>query len=223
MKELDTKSILQYDFPPEQYMMEETAKTQIFLHHTAGNPNAVQVFDWWVSNAEKVGTCVSISGNSPKTIDGQIVQGYSSKYWAYHLGLKSEVFKKFKLPFKWLDKNSIGIEICNWGQLTKTARGWETYVGTLVDESEVVEYSKKFRGYSHYHKYTDAQIESVRQLLVYWSKIYGIPISYKGDQIFDLDKRALSGESGVYTHCSVRSDKNDIHPQPEMLSMLKSL
>ena len=127
------------------------------------------------------------------------------------------------VPFRRLDKTSIGIEICNWGQLTKTARGWETYVGTLVPESEVCTLDKSFKGYKHFHSYTDAQIESVRQLLVYWKSVWGIPISYKGDEIFGLDRRALSGESGVYTHNSVRKDKVDIYPHPKMIHMLKSL
>ena len=35
--------------------------------------------------------------------------------------------------------------------------------------------------------------------------------------------RALKGESGVYTHNSVRFDKIDITPQPKMIAMLKSL
>lgn len=223
MKELDLKEILQYEFPETQYVKEQTSKNQIYLHHTAGNPSGIGVFNWWKSTTEKVATCVAISGKSNSTKDGQIVQGFSSKFWAYHLGLKTSAFQKFKLPFKSLDKTSIGVEICNWGWVTETKRGWETYVGTLVPESEVVEYSEPFKGRKHYQKYTDAQIESVRQLLVYWNKVYGIPISYKGDEIFNLDKRALAGEAGVYTHCSVRDDKSDIHPQAEMIEMLKSL
>jgi hypothetical protein len=127
------------------------------------------------------------------------------------------------VPFKWLDKSSIGIEICNWGQLTKTARGWETYVGTLVSDSEVCTLDKPFKGFNHFHSYTDAQIESVRQLLVYWRRVWGIPISYKGDEIFGLDRRALAGEPGVYTHNSVRRDKVDIYPHPKMIQMLKTL
>jgi N-acetyl-anhydromuramyl-L-alanine amidase AmpD len=223
MKELDLKAIVQYAFPESQYFKEQHAKTQIFLHHTAGNPSASGVFDFWKTNGERIATCVVVAGKSSNTVDGQIVQGFSSKFWAYHLGLKQDTFTKNGMAYKPLDKTSIGVEICNWGHVTKTARGWETYVGTLVPESEVVEYAEPFRGHSHYQRYTDAQIESVRQLLAYWGKTYGIPVKYKGIEIFGVDKRALSGEAGVYTHCSVRYDKSDIHPQPEMLQMLQSL
>lgn len=223
MKELDLSSIVQYSFPESQYYKEVQTKTQIYLHHTAGGADAKNVFYGWATNGDKIATCVSVSGKSKSTVDGQIVQGFSSKYWAYHLGLKQDVFTKNGVKYKPLDRTSIGIEICNWGYVTKTKRGWETYVGTLVPESEVVEYAEPFRGRKHYHRYTAAQIESVGQLLVYWGKTYGIPVSYKGKEIFDVDKRALSGEAGVYTHCSVRYDKCDIHPQPEMIQMLQSL
>lgn len=221
MSELDLNTIKKYDFPLEQYFQEDIKKTQIFLHHTAGRGSGEGVFNGWKSNKDRVATCVAISRD--KGINGQIVQGYSSKYWAYHLGLKSSTFEKFGIPFKWLDKTSIGIEICNWGCLTKTARGYESWANVIVPEEDVYTYEQPFRGYKYYQKYTDEQIESVRQLLVYWNKIYGIPIEYKGYEIFDVDPRSLKGETGVYTHCSVRYDKTDIHPQPEMIQMLESL
>jgi hypothetical protein len=223
MKELDLSSILQYNFPDDQYIKEETKKKQIYLHHTAGNASGPGVFDYWKSNAEHVATCIAVSGKSKFSVDGQIVQGYSSKFWSYHLGLKQDIFTANKVPYQSLDKISIAIEICNWGFVTETVRGWESYAGTIIPESDVVEYAEPFKGRRHYQKYTDAQIESVRQLLVYWNKTHGIPITYKGYPIFGIDKRALAGEPGVYTHNSVRADKSDIHPQPEMIAMLKSL
>lgn len=222
---LDLTKIIQYPFPETQYVKESTKKSQIYLHHTAGNPNGVGVYDYWKTTRERVATAITICGKSKNGswADGQIVQGFSSKFWAYHLGLKNTTFKNAGLPFISLDKFSIGIEICNWGQLTKTARGWETYVGTLVPEDEVCELPDRFKGFKYFHNYTDAQIESTKQLLMYWKRIWEIPITYKGDQIFDLYDRALAGEPGVYTHNSVRRDKVDIYPHPKMIQMLKSL
>ena len=85
-------NIIQVDFSFNQYFKEEHPKTQVYLHHTAGNPNGVGTFAWWSSNKERVATCVAISGKSSGTVDGQIVQGFSSKYWAYHLGLQKNTF-----------------------------------------------------------------------------------------------------------------------------------
>ena len=108
----------QVSFPLEQYYQDQFPKKQIYLHHTAGNADAKNVFFGWQSDPGRIGTCVSISGKGKNTIDGEIVQGYSSKFWAYHLGVKTKFFQAMKLPYKELDKHSIGIEICNWGQLT---------------------------------------------------------------------------------------------------------
>ena len=86
----------------------------------------------------------------------------------------------------------------------------------------MVEYPEGYRGYYGFEKYTDAQIESTRQLVEFWGNAYDIDLSYKGDQIFDIDTRALKGENGVWTHTTVRPDKSDLHPQTEIINMLKS-
>ena len=222
MTSLDLNKIIQHQFPDNQYIKEEHPKKQIYLHHTAGRSNGINTYRSWESNTERVGTCVVISGVTDTMPDGQIVQGFSSKYWAYHLGLTDKAFRSFNIPYQSLDKISIGIEICNWGYLKKTDRGFETWAQVIIPEKDVCELDKSFKGSKYYHNYTDAQIESVRQLLVYWSERYNIPLTYNED-IFDLNKRALSGEPGVYTHNSVRKDKTDIYPHPKIIKMLQSL
>lgn len=219
------RDIISYNFPTSQYYSNEYTKTQIYLHHTAGNPNPFGVYSYWESNPEHVATCVTIGGkpkNGDTFKDGQIVQGYSSKYFGYHLGLKEATFHKFNLPYKSLDKISIGVEICNWGQLTFKDGKFRTYVNTVVDESEVCELVTPHRGFKYYHNYTDSQIVSLEKLLRYWGTKYNIPLTYHSD-IFDICPRALSGEPGVYTHNSVRYDKVDIYPHPKLIQMLQSL
>jgi len=211
-------NIRQIEFPATQYIGEETKKKQIYLHHTAGNPSGEGVFNWWASNPERVATCVAISG--PGSNDGEIVQGFSSKFWGYHLGIKPGVFAKQGLSWKNLDKNSIGIEICNWGQLSERNGKFYNYVGGEV--KDVIKLDKSYKGWLYFHNYSDAQIESVRQLLLLWRDKYGIPLTYNED-IWEVSKRALKGEPGVFTHNSVRVDKVDIYPHPKMIQMLKSL
>jgi hypothetical protein len=214
-------NLRQIKFPDSQYFREEFEKTQIFLHHTAGNPSGQGTFEWWASNPERIGTCVAISGKGYN--DGEIVQGFSSKYWAYHLGLKTQIFTAHGLPYRAIDKFSIGIEICNWGQLTKKADGkYYNYVNGVVPADEVIELATPFKGYTYFHNYTDAQIQSVKDLLLLWKDKYNIPLKYNED-IWDVTSRALKGEPGVYTHNSVRTDKVDIYPHPKMIAMLKSL
>jgi hypothetical protein len=214
--------IKQVTFPESQYIREEHPKKQIYLHHTAGNPNGENVFKHWESNVERVATCVTISGIGKGCKDGEIVQGFQSKFWGFHLGLQESTFHKAGLKYKSLDRISIGIEICNWGQLTLKDGKYYNYVNGVVPESQVIKLTKKYKGHQYFHNYTDAQIESVKKLLLLWKEKYGIPLKYNED-IWDICPRALAGEKGVFTHNSVRRDKIDIYPHPKMIEMLKSI
>lgn len=226
---LDIKTIIQYKLNAGQYYRDEHPKTQIYEHHTASGPNPFRVIDFWNSNPEAIATAFVIGGKpsgDPHKIenwqDGDIVQAFSSKYWAYHLGLKQEVFKKAGVPYKPLDKTSIGIEICSWGPLQLKGGKFFNYVGGIVPENEVVEYSAPFRGFKYYHRYTDKQIESTIKLTKYLCEKFGIPKTYNED-IWDVSKRVLSGASGICTHVSVRADKFDNSPQSELIQGLKAL
>jgi len=198
------------------YYAEAHSKNQVYLHHTAGAAEGERTFSIWQSDPVKVATCVAISR------DGEIVQGYSSKHWAYHLGLKNKFFAEFGLPYKGLDKSSIGIEICNWGFLRQEGGKFYTYVNKELPADRVIKLEKPFRGHEYWENYTDEQIESVRELLLLWHERYGIDLTYNED-IWAVTPRALKGENGVYTHCSVRPDKGDVYPHPGLIAMLKGL
>jgi hypothetical protein len=126
------------------------------------------------------------------------------------------------LPYKNLDKTSIGIEICNWGQLTEKNGKFYTYVNTEVPSNQVMVLDTPYKGYKYWHNYTEAQIASVKELLLFWNDAYGIPLDYNED-IWGVTTRALKGEKGVFTHNSVRRDKVDVYPHPGLVSMLKSI
>ena len=213
LKDLNIRSV---KFSALQYYPIKQKKSQIYLHHTAGGPSADSVWNWWKNDKGRIATCVVIGH------DGEITQGFSSKYWAYHLGLGNKHFGENGLPYKNLDKISIGIEICNWGQLLYKEGKYYNYVGKVVPEEQVCKLQHPFKGYRYWQDYTDAQIESVRKLLIFWKENYNIPIKYNED-IWDVTTRALSGEPGVYTHNSVRPDKVDAYPNPKLIEMLKSL
>lgn len=217
--------LTQFDFPSAQYFSKEVTKKQIYLHHTAGNADPFGVFRDWATTDTRVATCVVVGGK-PKAdsnwIDGEVVQGFSSKLYAYHLGLKESVFEQNNIPYDYLDEMSIGIEICNWGQLTLKNGVYYNYVNKEVAPNNVITLDTPHRGYKYYHAYTDAQIVAVKELLILWRDKYNIPIGYNPD-IFDICPRALRAEKGVFTHNSVRTDKVDISPQPKMIEMLKSL
>lgn len=208
-------NIKQVPFADSNYFKEETKKKQVYLHHTAGNGNAEQVFKYWASTKDRIATCVAIG------TDGLIAQGFSSKYWGYHLGLKKTVFTSNGVPYQSLDKLSIGVEICNWGYLKEKNGKLVNYVGIEIPSKDVIKLDTPYKGYQFWHSYTKEQIESTKELLLYWNDIYGIPLDYNED-IWEVSKRALAAEPGVFTHNSVRKDKTDVYPHPELIEMLKS-
>lgn len=225
MGKLDTSKIKQAPLKASEYFADEVTKTQIYLHHTAGNSSGINVAsDWNNDKRGRIATPFVISGMGAKnSLDGEIVQCFSSKHWAYHLGVKQDVFRAYKVPWKNIDQLSIGIEICNWGGLDLENGKFVNYVDKVIPKDQVTELAEPFKGYKYYHKYSDAQIESVRQLLVYLGETYKIDLSFNYDQLFKVNTKALKGDNGLYTHNSVRKDKNDVYPCPRLIEMLKSL
>lgn len=216
MINLESLAIKMHPLPEDQYVKQETVKKQIYLHHTVGGPSGERTIDIWKNDKIKIGTSVCISR------DGTIVQAFSSKYWAFHLGLKEGVFEKHGLPYASLDKISLGIELCSYGPLTSSGLYYKTVYGQVIESKDICVLSEEFRGSRFWHKYTDAQIESLRKLLLFWGQKFNIPLTYD-EKIWDVYPKALRGEPGVYSHVSVRYDKSDVFPQPELIEMLKTL
>lgn len=215
---LDLKKIQQFPLPETQYYKAEFEKKQIVLHHTVSGDKGTNDITYWKNTPERVATCVVVER------DGDIIQCYSSKYWAHHLGVKQQVFIKqgLKPINEKLNKMSIGIEIDSWGGLTKVGDKFISEFKQEVPKENVIRYPNKFRGFEYFEKYTQQQIQAVEDLLIYWSKLYKIPLTYH-ESIFAISKDALTGVPGLYTHCSYIEGKSDIHPQPEMIEMLKNV
>jgi N-acetyl-anhydromuramyl-L-alanine amidase AmpD len=209
MTKLDVSKIVQARLKPTQFFPEKFPKKQIVLHHTVSNGSAKNVQAWWAKTPSKIGTAFIIDG------DGIIYQCFSSAEWAHHLGVKS---KNNTI----LNKESIGIEICSWGGITRKGEKFFNSSNKEVPSHEVIDLGKPWRGYRYFHKYNAKQIEACRQLLVYLCDTYKVTKEYKSD-MWDLSAKALAGEPGIYTHVSFRKDKSDLFPQEEVITMLKSL
>lgn len=265
-----------------EYFEESTPKDSIYLHHTAGSHRPDWAIDWWnkdrtkSGNKIRVGTSYVIGNKSTRDSrdtkwDGVVYEAFDPSYWAHHLGLKSR-----KNTF--LNQKSIGIEICNYGPLTLTNDGrFFTYVKSEVPESDVIELYEPFRGYTYYHKYSDAQLYALETLLYKISTEFDIDLSrglkqeiikssliipknlslqdtqrwlnkngFKDDRgmkltedgipgkrtdsaidkvgksPFEVKQDALEGYPGIWSHSSVRRDKFDVSPQPNLISLLSS-
>ena len=175
--------------PDDEYFPEETEKKSIVLHHTAGSHRPDWVVSAWDRDKTKGGKSLRVAthfiiGNkstrdNDTTWDGVIVEALDLKYWAHHLGTKNSNNSQ-------LNKQSVGIEICNYGPLTKSQDGqFFTYVNSKVPEEDVIDLGKNWRGYRYYHNYTDKQIESVRYLIYSLSEKYGIDVCKGINELYE--------------------------------------
>jgi N-acetyl-anhydromuramyl-L-alanine amidase AmpD len=205
LKPIDLSKIETVEFPKDQYVKESVSKTQIVLHHTVSGDGINGDVTTWENNKERVATCIIVDrGGIPWQL-------FSSKYWAWHLGAGNTN----------LDMHSIAIEIDNWGWLTPDGNKFKNAYGQSIN-AVTQYYPNKFRDYNYYEKYTDAQIQTVGELILYWHTVYNIPLDYHED-MWEISQNALSGKPGIWTHVSFRKDKSDCHPQPELIDMLKTL
>jgi hypothetical protein len=155
------------------YLATEYPKTALFLHHTAGANSPVNTIAGWEADPRLVATAFVIGGRATNGLDlgfdGKIYRAFDERYWCYHLGVRDSDGR--------LDKVSIGIELCNFGFLRKSGGQYYTYVNTVIeDPKQVIELPRPFRQFTHYHRYTEAQIEAARQLLRWLAPRFGIDL-----------------------------------------------
>ena len=204
----------------------ETPKSQIYIHHTAGNQNVKRTIEIWNQGTSHVSTHYITNNN------GEVEQLYIDEYWANHLGVRGSTFKALNIPYRNLNKYSLGIELSAFGGVTLKGGVYKTIYNSTLPESEVSQpvdaYGKPmtYKGYKYYQKYTNTQIANVKNVITGWMNKYNIPFNYDWNELFDpntLSKKALRGEKGVYTHNSVRTGKQDVFPQKELIDMFKSI
>jgi len=199
---------------PEQYIKQIFEKKQIFIHFTAGGPNAANVIKYWDSNESRIATAFVISRN------GKIYQAYHPDYWSYHLGIKGSKGK--------LDKVSIGIEICAYGPLKKKNDkyyAWPNNWGKEIPADEVYKLEELFRGYSYFHSYSDEQMKSVEKLVSYLVKEYDISVQNHFDENWYEFKQSIIDNvtPGIHTHVNCRKDKSDSYPDKRLTALLNRI
>lgn len=201
-----------HQLPAGQYFTTKHKKTQLFIHFTAGGPQAENVMAGWASNDERIGCSYVIDR------DGEILQAFDPDYWAFHLGIKGTNGK--------LDKISVGIEICAWGPLTKKGDKYYNYLNREVPSDEVYELESPHRGYKYYHAYSEAQIKALESLIPYISNKYNIPTNNStfDDDWFEFNVDIIKNSTpGIWTHTTVRKDKFDSYPDERLKNILKNL
>ncbi len=210
----------------DEYFNEVTNKNTIYLHHTAGGPNPYNVIAGQEvdktqgGKALPIATSFLIGGKDKKipTNDGKILRAFKTEFQAHHLGTKNA-------NNILLNKQSVGIEVCNYGPITLSRDGkFLNYVNTEMNKNDVYKLDKPFRGFLYYHEYTDKQIESLKKLIIAIANKYSINVKKQQTrETFELDKNALNGIGGIYTHTNCRADKFDMSPSPKLIEMLNTL
>jgi N-acetyl-anhydromuramyl-L-alanine amidase AmpD len=210
----------------------EIEPLSFFIHHTAGWNNPYNTINHWNKDKRgRVATQYCIGGTSIKKgkygdakYNGQVVECFPDNYIGWHLG---------KVGNFEISKLSSAVEINNFGYAEKKDGKYYNYVGTEVPEEMVCDLGYEFRGHQYWHKYTDEQIESLKQLIIHVHEIYPSILITKGlpellangmdaGEAFEFNEDAYHArQHGLWNHTSVRSDKYDMFPQPELVEMLK--
>ena len=217
--------IIKHHFLPKgEYRPGPTKKEYLFLHHTAGWHNPFNQVNQWANDTRgSIGTEYliggpSVRGNSSK-YDGEVVKCIPDGGYGWHLGNNGS---------QYMHTHSVGIETCNFGQITNG----KTWAGTNVHESQITTLKQSFRGYKQWHKYSDEQLKSLNQLIIHIANTENIDvrdglvklIKEKGIKAFDYNEKAYYGKiRGMLVHTNTREDKYDMYPCDRLVDMLLSL
>ena len=167
--------------PSTDYVKQKTSKNLIVLHYTAGGSLSGAEATLAIKDYVNVHYCIDR--------DGSVYQYFDEKYWAYHTGTNQADAMR-----------SIGIEIVNWGHLSRDHNDLLTWTGKRVAWGNVVR-CKAFRGFEFWEKLTPAQEIAVSELIA------------------DIRKRYP--DIAVTTHAKLKSTKLDFPPDyPQLAGIL---
>ena len=217
-------------------------KRWIIFHHTAGWENAKATVDFWSNDGASIATEFVVGGkniNGNDTgHDGMTVRCMPKGAYAWHTATGNTV----------MHRESIGVEICSMGGLTKDgfykvangktiwvagkANTFYTAYGNPVSETEVYDLGWTYRYHRYFHKYTDKQIEQCKLIAEYCRDEHGIDIKAGIADLIRKDgvEKAfgyilghVDKTPGIYTHGNVFQGKNDIYPDSRFIDMILSL
>lgn len=202
-----------YKLPKEKYFQEEHKKDLIVLHFTAGG-TASGAFRSWTTTPGKVSTAFILD------LDGTVYQTFDPKYWGYHLGIKGPFAQNWKH-----DKRSIAIEVVNFGPLKMVGEdlcSWPAnYTNKFCKKTDVDKYvPRKYRGFDYYAALTAQQVTAIPNLVKHLTSTYDIEHVIPGpEKREEFDLKFFSEWKGIAAHQNYRSDKFDIGPAFDWLSL----
>ena len=230
MAENNLIEILQLQLPDDFFYQEVCYKHQIVLMETGRMKGTTGDYKDFLLHPELPKPTFVIEKS------GLIIQLYPDMCWS-----RCTQLHESKIEENILRRCQITIAIDAWGQLYRPeielTSGAFNYLG-LPHIDDRVHYSigrgvlskSLFNNAQNisgqvcycYDKYTIEQIESLRGLLIYLNKKFDIPIEI-GEDIFSYNENAVNCLTGTYTQSSFSIHRYDLHPQGELIEMLKTL
>jgi hypothetical protein len=162
------------------YYQDSIPKDAVFLHHTSGYFRPDWVVNTWnkkkSTNKIRAAASFVIGGLDPlgeknQKWDGVVIESFDPSNWAHHLFLKTR-------NNTFLNQKSIAIELCNYGGLVLSEEDkFYTYTHLEIPNNQVISVENPYRGFYHFHAYTEKQIESLRKLLIYLEDRFDLDFS----------------------------------------------
>lgn len=231
------------------YYKKAVTKTQVYLHHTAGAQGPVGVARDWSGRVDrggaKIATHYVIGRDGVYDLIFPLETG-----WAYHLGTNQKadptgigieltsygaITKGYYYKYNATTKKNTYVK-------GKADTFYNAYGGVMSADEVVRPVAedgttpiKNYHGIQYFQEYTDKQLAKLEEVLIQITKTYKqIPMVYSYDLWFPSKKgkngRPITFEDvnnqrtpGLYTHGTVRWDKNDVAPTPKMIAFGKKL
>lgn len=208
---VDGLDILSPKLGSGHYYKEKVAKKKIVLHYTVGDCKSA--YNTLTDQSQKVSVSYLVSR------EGKVICLFDDAYWSYHLGAGAVGGNKA------MSSESIGIEIANFGPLTRNGYELHTCYSTdkkpqvycdIGDTNNYIYLKNGFKGYNYFAKPTHEQLEAVEKLVRWLCGKHSIPVAQLADkeryEVF-ADATAAKRFSGICTHINFRKDgKWDIEP-----------
>lgn len=187
-----------------EYMRQETTKTQLVLHFTAGS-SARGAFESWRNDGRTVATAYIVD------LNGTIFETFDPRYWSHALGVRHSLSRQ-------AEQGAVQIEIVGWGPLRRVGnnlcswpKGWTNRYCSVSDTPQYVQ--KRFRGEEYFSAFPMIQVDAVAALCRYLCRRFDIPadvppIDFRG--VANVPRAA--GFRGIVAHENYRQDKWDVGP-----------
>lgn len=128
----------------------------LVLHYTASGPSG-DIARYFARSDVKVSAHLVIRR------DGSVIQCVPFNVVGWHAGPSTWSTRDGR-RFNGLNSHSIGIEIENWGPVTKVGSGWKSWTGATVDGGNVIEARHKFGSPTcGWESFTEAQVEATAE------------------------------------------------------------